>query len=97
MIRSFLNQGTKDIFNGVNSRAARKVCPQNIWSVASRKLDQLDSVLSVDELRVPPGNRLEMLSGDRHGQFSIRINEQYRICFIWEADGPQAVEIKDYH
>ncbi|MEI7695181.1 MAG: type II toxin-antitoxin system RelE/ParE family toxin [Chlorobium sp.] len=63
----------------------------------SRKLDQLDSVLTLDELRIPPGNRLESLSGDRKGQFSIRLNDQYRICFQWSSIGPQDVEIADYH
>jgi proteic killer suppression protein len=55
--------------------------PQSIWRVAARKLDQLDTVVALEELRIPPGNRLEVLSGDRKGEFSIRINEQYRICF----------------
>ena len=62
-----------------------------------RKLDQLDSVASLDELRIPPGNRLESLVGDRQGQYSIRINDQYRICFIWTEIGPDEVEILDYH
>jgi len=61
------------------------------------KLDQLDSVLSLDELRVPPGNRLEALAGDRKGQHSIRINDQFRICFRWTETGPTDVEITDYH
>ena len=65
--------------------------------MAVRKLDQIDSVTAVDELSVPPGNRLEMLSGDRDGQYSIRINEQYRICFFWSDLGAQEVEIVDYH
>lgn len=97
MIRSFENQGSEDVFNGVNSRLARRTCPQNLWSVATRKLDQLDSVESLDALRVPPGNRLEMLRGDREGQYSIRINNQYRICFDWIDDEPHHVEIVDYH
>ena len=97
MIRSFGNAGTEDIFNGVNTRAARQVCPESLWKVESRKLDQLDSVASMDELRVPPGNQLEALSGDRKGQFSIRINRQYRICFFWTELGPDQVEIVDYH
>jgi len=64
---------------------------------SARKLDQLDSVVNLQELRVPSGNRLEPLSGDRMGQFSIRINDQYRICFSWSDDGPSDVEIVDYH
>ncbi len=97
MIVSFKNQATEDIFNGVNSKIARKICPQTIWRIASRKLDQLDSVESLEELKIPPGNRLESLSGDRGSEFSIRINEQYRICFVWGELGPSEVEIIDYH
>jgi len=65
--------------------------------VAARKLDQLDSVTLLDELKVPPGNRLEPLAGNTKGQHSIRINNQFRICFIWTDAGPDAVEITDYH
>ena len=97
MIRSFKNQETEDVFNGVNSRHARRTCPQSLWRVAVRKLDQLDSVQSLNDLRVPPGNQLEALGGDREGQYSIRINDQYRICFLWENDEPVEVEIVDYH
>jgi proteic killer suppression protein len=97
MIRSFKNSGTEDIFNGENTRAARKACPESLWKVAARKLDQLDSIISLHELGMPPGNRLEALSGDRKGQHSIRVNEQYRICFVWTDLGPDEVEIVDYH
>lgn len=62
-----------------------------------RKLDQLHRVVSLDELNVPPGNRLEALKGDRRGQHSIRINNRYRICFVWTSEGPDEVEITDYH
>jgi proteic killer suppression protein len=97
MVNSFKNQASKDLFNGMATKAALKLCPKNIWKIAFRKLDQLDSVLSLEELRVPPGNRLETLSRDRKGQHSIRINDQYRICFIWTETGPMNVEITDYH
>ena len=97
MIQSFKNTGTEDIFNGENTRAARKTCPESLWQVAGRKLDQLDSVVSFDELRVPPGNQLEALSGNRKGQHSIRINKQYRVCFTWTDLGPAEVEVVDYH
>jgi proteic killer suppression protein len=97
MIGSFHDEGTEDIFNGNNTPAARRTCPQSLWKVASRKLDQLDSVLTLQELRLPPGNRLEALSGDRTGQHSIRINDQYRLCFVWSEPGPERVEIVDYH
>ncbi|VAW53826.1 Toxin HigB, partial [hydrothermal vent metagenome] len=62
MIISFKNQATEDIFNGKNTKIARKLCPRSLWKVATRKLDQLDSVIKLDELKVPPGNRLESLS-----------------------------------
>jgi proteic killer suppression protein len=97
MIRSFHNAGTEDVFNGRNTRLARSVCPQVVWRVARRKLDQLDTVGAFDDLRIPPGNHLEALSGDRQGQHSVRINEQYRICFVWTSPGPERVEIADYH
>jgi len=97
MIVSFKDQATEDIFNGVNSMAARQDCPQTLWRITSRKLDQLDSVQQLEELKVPPGNRLEKLSGNRKTEFSIRINEQYRICFIWGESGPTNVEVTDYH
>ena len=97
MIHTFKNIATEDIFNGKNTKAARKLCPQNLWKIASRKLDQLDSVNALDQLRIPPGNRLEVLAGDRQGQHSIRINNQYRICFVWQDNEPDQVEIVDYH
>jgi proteic killer suppression protein len=97
MIQSFENVATENIFNGENTRAARKLCPQTLWKVAARKLDQLDSVERLYDLRIPPGNRLEALKGNRSGQYSIRINDQYRICFIWTEFGPSDVEIVDYH
>jgi toxin HigB-1 len=97
MIVSFKDKATEDIFNGIASRNARKACPQTIWRVAARKLDQLDSVESLEELKVPPGNRLEPLSGNRKGQYSIRINDQFCICFQWAESGPDEVEITDYH
>jgi len=97
MIRSFATVGTEDIFNGKNTPAARRTCPANLWPVAVRKLDQLDSVTALRELRVPPGNRLEALSGARKGQHSLRINDQYRLCFRWSDQGPEKVEIVDYH
>lgn len=97
VIRSFKNAGTEDIFYGKNTKAARRVCPQNLWRIAGRKLDQLDSVDALKQLRIPPGNQLEVLSGNRAGQSSIRINEQYRICFTWAETEPDQVEIVDYH
>ena len=97
MIQSFRDTGTEDIFNGKNTKAARQTCPNSIWKVAARKLDQIDSVTSLKELSIPPNNKLEGLSGNKKGQHSIRINDQYRICFIWSDSGPEQVEIVDYH
>jgi proteic killer suppression protein len=97
VILSFRDQGSEDIFNGIPSRAARKTCPESLWKIARRKLDQLNQAAQLHDLRAPPGNRLETLGGDREGQHSIRINEQYRVCFIWTAHGPTQVEITDYH
>ena len=97
MIRAFGSPGTDDVFNGRNMKEARKTCPKELWKAAARKLDQLDSVERLVELRIPPGNRLEARTGRRQGQHGIRINDQYRICFSWSDEGPDAVEIVDYH
>ncbi|MGH2621638.1 MAG: type II toxin-antitoxin system RelE/ParE family toxin [Anaerolineales bacterium] len=97
MIRSFRDRGTEDIFNGVESRAARKACPRALWPGARRRLDQLNRVHDLGDLAIPPGNRLERLRGDRKDQHSIRINDQFRICFRWEAGDALEVEITDYH
>ncbi len=97
VIRSFQNRGTEDIFNGVSTRTARKTCPKTIWAVAQRKLDQINRVRNVRELVVPPGNRLERLYGEKKGQYSIRINNQYRICFYWENSYAHEGEITDCH
>ena len=97
MIQSFFDKASEDIFNGVSSRLARQRLPQSLWRIAHRKFDQLDSAETLEDLRVPPGNRLEALRGDRKGQHSIRINDQYRICFLWSEQGPERVEVIDYH
>src|SRR5215218_2823426 len=97
MIQSFHDQGTEDVFDGIDSKAARRSCPQQLRKVAGRKLDQLHTVTRLEALRIPPGNRLEPLEGDREGQHSIRINDKYRVCFIWTEAGPERVEITDYH
>jgi toxin HigB-1 len=96
-IASFANTGTEDIFDGADTRRARRACPEALWRVARRKLEQLNAVVRLVDLSFPPGNRLEALRGDRKGQHSIRINEQYRICFTWTDGGPADVEIVDYH
>jgi proteic killer suppression protein len=97
MIRSFRNQGTEDVFHGEDSTAARRTCPQQLWGVAGRKLDQLNRVSDLRFLAIPPGNHFEALKGKRQRQHSIRINDQYRICFRWLEDGAHDVHIVDYH
>jgi proteic killer suppression protein len=97
MIISFRNKETEDIFDGMHSKSARKVCPQTLWNIAQRKLDLLDAAAQLSDLRVPPGNNLEALKGSRRGQHSIRINDQFRICFNWTSHGAENVEITDYH
>ncbi len=97
MIRSFASRGTQDIFHGTASKAGRGTCPSNLWRVARRKLDQLNQAEQLDDLRAPPANRLEKLKGDRQEEHSIRINDQYRICFRWTDLGPEDIEIVDYH
>ncbi len=97
VIRSFADRATEDLFNGVSSRRARQGCPQALWPIVWRKLTQLNRVRDLRELAIPPGNRLERLRGKRAGQHSIRINEQYRICFRWEEGYADEVEVTDYH
>jgi len=92
LIESFRDDDTADLFESRKSRRWK-----SMEAVALRKLDQLDAAVSLNDLRVPPGNRLEALSGDRKGQYSIRINDQYRVCFVWKGDGAKNVEIADYH
>ena len=97
MIVTFKDEGTEDVFDGRNTKKARKACPQNLWLVARRKLDQINQAAELNDLRVPPGNRLEELRGKRRGQYSIRINDQYRVCITWTESGAEEVEIVDYH
>ncbi|MCQ4613691.1 MULTISPECIES: type II toxin-antitoxin system RelE/ParE family toxin [Corynebacterium] len=93
MIQSFADKDTERLWNRERVRSI----DSRIHSVALRKLRQLGYAQTLDELRIPPGNRLEALKGDRRGQFSIRIDDQWRICFRWSAAGPEEVEIVDYH
>jgi toxin HigB-1 len=97
MIRSFADEGTKDIFNGINSKQARKRLDPSLHSVACRKLDMIDASYTLNDLKVPPANRLEALKGTLQGYYSIRINDQYRIIFSWSQYGAENVEIIDYH
>jgi proteic killer suppression protein len=93
MIKTFRDSKTESIFNRIFSRKL----PQNIQHLARRKLIILDAATELNILRVPPGNRLEALKGDRKGQHSIRINDQWRICFKWKDGDAYDVEIADYH
>jgi len=93
MILSFHSEATETIYRGYKTPDL----PADIQKVALRKLQQLDIAKKLDDLRIPPGNRLEPLKGNRRGQHSIRINDKYRLCFIWTEGGIEDVEIVDYH
>ena len=97
MIQSFANTGTEDLFNGRNSKAARKTLPHQLRRRAQNKLSLLDYAADLSDVGNVPGNRLEALKGNRKDQHSVRINDQYRICFRWTDAGPENVEIIDYH
>ena len=92
MIKSFAEENAKALFETGKSRRC-----SSIARVAVRKLVQIDTVITLDELSVPPGNRLEAVQGDRARQHSIRINDQWRVCYRWESDGVYDVEVVDYH
>ncbi len=94
MIKSFADSATEEFWNTGKSRA---MPPANLRRVALRKLVVIDDAADLRDLEVPPGNRLELLHGDREGQHSIRINDQYRVCFIWRDGNAHDVEIVDYH
>jgi toxin HigB-1 len=93
VIRSFRDNAAEAVFNGENPKGF----PAGLVKVARRKLRYLNAAGDLGDLRSPPGNRLEALAGDRRGQHSIRINDQFRVCFVWTADGPAEVEVVDYH
>ena len=92
MIRSFKDRDTAELAQAGTNRRWR-----GIETVARRKLNRMDAATRLDDLREPPGNMLEPLKGERRGQYSIRINDQFRICFVWKEDGAYDVEIVDYH
>ena len=93
MIKSFQNKETEKIYDRERSRKL----PDDIQQIALRKLIMINNAKNMNDLRIPPANRLEKLSGDRSGQYSIRINDQWRICFIWKGEDAYDVEIVDYH
>lgn len=94
MIKSFRDKRLESIHQG---RKPGKGFPQDLLRTVQRKLQMMESAAVLDDLKVPPNNRLEALRGDREGQHSIRVNKQWRICFMWENDGPVEVEMVDYH
>jgi len=96
MIRSFGNTATEDFYNGRRSAQSRKI-PPTIRATALRKLDMLNAAATVEDLRSPPGNRLEKLSGNLVGYHSVRINQQWRLVFKWKDSGADDVQIIDYH
>ena len=96
MIVSFGDKATSDLFHGISSRKARKL-PNQIYDMALYKLDVINAAHNLDDLKLPPGNRLEPLKGSRKGFHSIRINEQWRIIFRWETNVAHDVQIVDYH
>jgi proteic killer suppression protein len=96
MIRSFGDRRTEDLFHGKNSSQARRIAT-NIRSTTVRKLDSINAAVSLEDLRSPPGNRPEALTGDLRGMHSIRINDQWRIIFRWTDVGAERVQIIDYH
>lgn len=96
MIRSFAGDSTRDVWHGVNSKAARRI-PKAIWPIVRRKLDQIDVVRRLDDLRIPPGTQLHALGADRAGYHAIRVNDQYRVVFRFEAENAHDVCCTDYH
>jgi proteic killer suppression protein len=97
MILTFADQGSEDVFDGTDSKAARMPCPRQRWSVARRKIDMVLAACRLDVLKVPPANHLKALRGDRSGLWSIRINDQYRVCFRWDGQDAHEGAITDYH
>ena len=91
------DQGTLDIYDGDDTQAARRRLPAELHDKAARLLDRINAAHKPSDLAIPRGNRLEQLSGSRAGEWSIRINDQYRLCFRWTKNGPEDVELVDYH
>ncbi len=96
VIRSFADETTRDLFGNVNTKAARRI-PNTTWRAAQRKLKQLDLVVTLDDLKIPPGNDLHALKADQAGRHAIRVNDQYRITFRWEGHDAFDVRCEDYH
>ncbi|MEZ5319265.1 MAG: type II toxin-antitoxin system RelE/ParE family toxin [Vicinamibacterales bacterium] len=96
MIRSLADDTTRDIWNGRNTKAARRI-PRDVWPAARRRLDQIDAVTRLDDLNVPPGNRLHALSGALRGWHAVRVNDQYRVVFRFDGGNAFDVRCTDYH
>ena len=96
MIRTLADDTTRDIWNGVNCQAARRI-PRALWPIVRRKLDQIDAVTRLDDLKVPPGNRLHALAGALRGCHAVRVNDQYRLVFRFEGADAFEVRCTDYH
>jgi proteic killer suppression protein len=96
VIQDFADRATEDVYHGVDSRPARQI-PRALWAIVRRKLDALDAAKDVKDLRSPPGNRLEKLSGTLRGMWSIRVNDQFRIVFRFDAGVASGVRVVDYH
>src|SRR5262245_17493496 len=97
MIVGFADSGTRDVWDGADSKAARRSCPEGLWPVARRKLDMLHAAVRLGDLMSPPANHLEKLKGALSGKHSIRVNRQYRIVFEWDGANAREVELVDYH
>lgn len=97
MIRSFGDQGTADIYEGNNTKRARKKCPKDLWSKARDLMDALNYASELEDAERTPGARLHPLKGERAGEHAISINEQYRITFRWTDNGAKELSIEDYH
>ncbi len=97
MIGGFADQGTRDIYDGVDSKAARKTLPKELWDIARRKLDMLEAAHDLGDLKVPPNNHLEKLKRQYAGKYSIRINKQWRVVFAFADRTASEVRIADYH
>lgn len=96
LIQSFAEAATEDVFNGRNTKAARAI-PRDIWPLVGRKLDMLNAAHNLNDLKSPPGNRLEALKGDQRGRHSIRVNDQFRLTFRFESGNAHDVRCEDYH
>ena len=96
MIRTLADDATRDIWNGVNTKAARRI-PRELWPIVRRKLDQIDAVTRLEDLKVPPGNCLHALTGDLRGWHAVRVNDQYRIVFRFDGADAFDVHCTDYH